>query len=237
MPRTRIAVFDLGLTAQELNEVSSWRGCELRWSGDGPPTELCIDGQWKSTPHLRELQKYAWKPPAILEAVEDYGTVLWLDAGCDIRGSLDVVADILAKDGYFFVQGQDTDMTALLHPDCAERLGLQAADFADKASFAGSAQGYVSGSTVVDRVLRPMYAAAANEACIAPPGSSLQNHRFDQSLLSLIAYSSGLRLKEHTRLLSSSRAELSPKPWKPSKRRIYTARCSSVEYIRYLERK
>lgn len=236
MPGTKIAVFNLGLQADELQEVASWRDCVLHWRETGPPPDLCIDGQWKPAPHLRHLQKYAWKPPAIVEAVEAYGAVLWLDAGCDVRGRLDGVARALSRDGYFLVKGQDLDMTARLQPDCASRLGLRAADFAGKPSFAGGVQGYVRGSAAAGQILRPLYAAAADESCIAPAGSSLQNHRYDQSLLSLIAYSCGLRLKEHTKLLSASRAELSTDPRKPSKRRIYTARCSSVEYIRYLER-
>ncbi len=236
MPGTKVAVFNLGLETKELDAVSAWRGCELRWAGNGPPVNLLVGGKWKYCPHVRELKKYAWKPAALVEAVDAYGTVLWLDAGSDLRGSIDMVAEILAREGCFLVKGQDLDMTAKLHTKCPRQLGLRAIDFAGKPSFAGNTQGYVRGSAAAQKVLQPMYEAACEKDCIAPFGSSLRNHRYDQSILSLIAYSCGLELKDHTYLLSAHRSELESDPTKPSTRRIYTARCTSLDYIRYLER-
>lgn len=39
---------------------------------------------------------------------------------------------------------------------------------------------------------------------MAPPGTSTANHRFDQSVLSIITYTAGLNVTEHTELLLAS---------------------------------
>ena len=43
------------------------------------------------------LKKYAWKPLAIKEGVDEFGGGLWLDAGSSVMGSLDPVFDLLVK--------------------------------------------------------------------------------------------------------------------------------------------
>jgi glycosyltransferase involved in cell wall biosynthesis len=80
-------------------------------------------------------------------------------------------------------------------------------------------------------VLVRAFAAACDARCIAPLGSGLWNHRYDQSILSLIAYSRTFPVKDQTHLLSAHREELSADPLKPSARLIYTVRGSSQDYV------
>jgi hypothetical protein len=235
MPETKIAIFNLGLEPDELQIVGSWRNCRMHWSPSGPPSRLRVARRWKSCPHLRNLKWYAWKPPAIVEALQTYGTVLWIDAGCDLRSPLGRIEKVLDRDGYFFAKGQDLDMTAKLHKGCLRELGLRKTDFVGKPSFSGGLQGYVRGRAAGRNILMPMYVAACRRNCIAPPGSSLRNHRYDQSILSLLAYTCSRVVKDHTEFLCSNRSELKPNPAEPSGKLIYTAHGSSMDYVRYLK--
>jgi hypothetical protein len=236
MPSTGVAVFNLGLDAPRLNDIAGWRNCHLHWAATGIPLEVELRGARRRCRHLRDLKKYAWKPAALVEAVERYGSVLWLDAGSDLRGRIASVERILGEDGCFLVKGQDLDMTAKLHGRCPRHFGFDRRDFAGKPSFAGNTQGYVRGSDAALKILLPMYEAACEKGCIAPFGSSLRNHRYDQSILSILAYSCGLDLKDHTHLLAADRHQLDPDPRKPSARPIFTARGSSADYVGYLRR-
>ena len=71
------------------------------------------------------LPQYAWKPLAIKDAVEAFGSVLWLDAGSTVTAPLEPAFEALHRDGHFLVQGQDMDCSQCvpLHP-VAERRRL-----------------------------------------------------------------------------------------------------------------
>lgn len=58
--------------------------------------------------------------------------------------------------------------------------------FHKRPSFAGGLWGFVKGSPHYEHILKPWVACAKTPACIQPPGSSLGNHRFDQSAVSII---------------------------------------------------
>jgi hypothetical protein len=47
---------------------------------------------------------------------------------------------------------------------------------------------------------------ALDEACIAPPGSSLHNHRYDQTALSILSYTR--RIPHYTEYLAAERNQL-----------------------------
>ncbi len=53
--------------------------------------------------------QYAWKPLAIKDAVDEYGSALWLDAGSTVTAPLGPAFEALHRDGHFLVQGQDMD--------------------------------------------------------------------------------------------------------------------------------
>lgn len=236
MPETAIIIFDLGLKQAELAEAARWDNCEVRWASLGPPITALVDGRSARRPHIRKLRVYAWKPVAIVAAMELHDRVLWVDAGSDLRGPIGPIEEILGRDGYFLVKGQDLDMTAKLHGGCLRRLSLRREDFRGKPSFGASTQGYVKGSRAAKEILFPTYSAACDARCIAPLGSGLWNHRYDQSILSLIAYSRTFPVKDQTHLLSAHREELSADSLKPSTRLIYTARGSSQDYVNQIRK-
>ena len=58
----------------------------------------------------------------------------------------------------------------------------------------------------------------------------LSNHRFDQTLLSVLIYQSGLDVVPMTERVAVERSTLSQDPHEPSNKIVYSARGSSQEY-------
>ncbi|MEM7061699.1 MAG: DUF1647 domain-containing protein [Cyanobacteria bacterium P01_B01_bin.77] len=220
-PKHKIILYDLGLEKADLEEINYWKNISVV-RGFMPQN---------APPHCRVIHCYAWKPIAIYHALQQYPAVLWIDAGSDLRSPLDTVQSHLEREGHFFVQGQDLDMTLMSHDGCYEALNAQKSDFQGKPYFAGNLQGYVQHSHAHTHILEPLYTCALKQDCIAPSGSNLTNHRFDQTVLSILIYQSGLPIIPRTHLLSAHRDELHPDPEQPSAATVYTARCASEDYV------
>jgi hypothetical protein len=77
-------------------------------------------------------------------------------------------------------------MTRYVHPGSFKYLNATPNLFVDHPSFAGGIWGYVKGSPYTKLILEPWVRCAKTPACIAPPGSSLGNHRYDQAVVSVI---------------------------------------------------
>ena len=78
-PHTTVLVYNLGLTAEQCAAVRTWKNVQLQWE-QGIPASLPA--------HVHAGKQYAWKPIAIQDALKGFDTVLWLDAGCDLRAPL-----------------------------------------------------------------------------------------------------------------------------------------------------
>lgn len=78
-----------------------------------------------------------------------------------------------------------------------------------KIHLACGTQGWVRASAATKAVLRHALSCAARAACIAPPGASLKNHRYDQSVLSALAHAASSPLDHHTEVrLATTAARL-----------------------------
>jgi hypothetical protein len=203
-PECRLEVFDLGLELEQRAALRRICNVALRWPG-GPPARL---GALASKP-----KKYAWKPAALLEAVDAGGAALWLDAGSTVTAPLGGVADALRRDGYLLVHGQDDDMVPWTHPRTFAWLGYNSEAAVERAfrgrpSFSGNTVGFSRGSRAYWKILRPWAACALEEGCVAPAGATLADHRFDQSALSVIAHGARPRPRARTeQVLAAEREE------------------------------
>ena len=220
-PKSQIIIYDLGLSEQQLQEISHWRNAKVVHNVLGDETPA----------HCKQLKQYAWKPVILLHAIQQFEAILWLDAGSDIRASLEPIEKALETDGHFFVQGQDLDMTKKSHQGSYLKLDVKKNDFSGKPHFAGNLQAYIRNRPAHEKILEPLHKAALEQNCIAPPGSNLSNHRYDQTLLSILIYQSDLQVWPKTHLLAAQRNQLHSDPLQSSGRVIYTARCSSIDYV------
>lgn len=101
-------------------------------------------------------------------------------------------------------QGQDADMVPWCHDLTWQYFKLDKNTFHGRPSYSGNTVGFVYDSPAYHEILKPWVECAAVEACMAPPGTSTANHRFDQSVLSIITYTASLNVTEHTELLLAS---------------------------------
>jgi hypothetical protein len=115
-------------------------------------------------------------------------------------------------------------MAPWAHAGTLAALGARAGALAGKPSFAGNTQGWVAGSAAAAAVLRPAVACATRAACIAPPGASLKNHRYDQAVLSALAHALDPPPVAHTELLAASAAQLRPCGRSSAPRAVWTSR-------------
>lgn len=72
--------------------------------------------------------------------------------------------------------------------------------------------------------------------CIEPDGSSLMNHRFDQTSLSILAYQHHVRPQHHTEYIAAGRHRLNDDMRIPNRVRMWTARgaCSFYSDMKHL---
>ncbi|CAF4038176.1 unnamed protein product [Adineta steineri] len=134
--------------------------------------------------HVTYLQFYAFKALVLKEAFEKYRwktkAIFYLDAGCELRSSLDPIIKAIKTHGYFLT-GQKTFI--INHTDDQTFVALNRHAFL---GFSTSHSGFYK------NILIPFIACCLNSDCIAPLTSqSSTTHRFDQSILSIIVYKAG----------------------------------------------
>jgi hypothetical protein len=154
----------------------------------------------------RSINSNAWKPQ-VIEAVvaEAAGPVLWLDSATVVVGSLDPIFAWIERTGLYVPFGGTASIAELTHSAALAALGAPPA--------ATRARQRASGVVGIDprhpraRALAAAWARACLDArCVAPPGATLDNHRFDQSVLNvLLARARDLELTPDELDISSSR--------------------------------
>lgn len=138
---------------------------------------------------------------------------------------------ILERTGNFLVQGQDLGMMKQSHPQTFEWFGYNKSTFVGGRSYSGNTQGYLYPSDSYDNIVVPMRDCAMNETCINPAGSNLNNHRYDQTVLSLLSFQYHVMAQPHTEYL----AAVNPCPGRETDacpKIVWTARSTSIWYRR-----
>jgi hypothetical protein len=199
-PRHKLVVYNLGdLSNQQQKEVESWSNVlSVEWK-EGIPS--------KYPSHVHQLKKYAWKPIIVNETLHQYPSIFWLDAGSTITAPLTPIEQIVQREGIFLVQGQDADMS-MSHPGTYawfSFLDKNKTTFVGGPHYAGNTIAVSNPSRYVDMV-DEWAKCALDEACIAPLGSSLQNHRYDQTSLSILSYTR--HIPHYTEYLAAERHQL-----------------------------
>jgi hypothetical protein len=156
-----------------------------------------------------------------------------VDAGCSLTGPIDTVEAIIQKQGIMFVKGQDGNMTPMSHEKTYQYLGYNKADMETGPHFAGGIQAFLRPSRYVDTMVYAAYKCALDRYCIVPDGATMTNHRFDQTVLSVLAYAPKTRLPHYTEYVAASRHQLNKDLSLPSFQFIITSR-GSLSFYRML---
>eukprot|EP00980_Cylindrotheca_fusiformis_P031538 scaffold26523_cov108-Cylindrotheca_fusiformis.AAC.2 len=223
-PRSSLVVYNLGMSNEQIDNVEKWPNVHrIHWR-DGFPESF--------PPHVKHaLKNYAWKSLAINESVHEYKSIFWLDAGATFTAPIDSIQNIVHRDGIFVVKGQDSHMKVKSHPGTYQWFGYEKDSFVGGPHFAGGIQGHVYPSRFIDTIVIPNAECALNKSCISPEGSSLVNHRYDQTSLSILAYQNHVQPHHHTEYLAANRHRLNEDMTKTNNRHImWTARGSCRFY-------
>jgi hypothetical protein len=136
--------------------------------------------------------EYAWKPVIIWKEMQKSDEpICWMDAGNVVLAKLLQIRWSLAIRGFFSPRSAGTigDWT---HPGMLAALGLPPGWGANLSNLSGGCIAFDPRKTLARQVAAEWASFAQDKNCIAPTGSSRENHRQDQALLTVLAYRAGL---------------------------------------------
>jgi len=173
-PDTRVVVYDLGLAPKTARKLRK-RGHHL------------VPFRFADYPaHVdpENLKTYAWKPAMVHEVLLEYGLpLLYLDAGDLVHERLDRVRAAMTRIGFYSPHSEATIET-WCHPLTAAALAVEP-DILAARNRNAAAIGFAD--CPLGRELEAAwYELSMRPEVICPPGSSRANHRFDQTVLSVL---------------------------------------------------
>lgn len=127
--------------------------------------------------------EYAWKPTILYAALKEHGgVVMWLDAGCNLVAPLDRVRDEVRRVG-FYSPVSNGRIEHWTHPETSRRLHTTREDRARVENLSGGVVCADWRHPVARQLVCRWACLSAHKAVIAPRGSSRDNHRQDQAVL------------------------------------------------------
>jgi hypothetical protein len=182
-PLIKLEVLDLGLSTTEVNELTSLR--------DGVAPIIAKKFDFSCFPDFFNIQVdagcYAWKPAAINASLRDASTsmLVWLDAGCIVQpGFREAWVSALSKTPVISPRSSGT-IRDWAHPACIRALGI-GADVLKRPNLSGGVVGFHLADPRAKKLAARWLRWAHDRSVIAPHGSSRENHRQDQTLLSIL---------------------------------------------------
>ena len=193
-PRTKMILYDIGLTANERRQLGTYCNVEVR------------NFTFERYPHhVRELDIYAWKPLIVSEVAQQYQVILYGDSSVRMKSS-DMVTVLKSIVTFPFVSGipHHQPIISLTHEGTINYL-LKSPSRKEMAAFTGTQAGVWlmwANSMMKARVIKAWKDCALNRSCISPEGASygpckfteeafreglyVRCHRYDQSALNMI---------------------------------------------------
>ncbi len=178
----QVTVFDLGMTRPQCQELQA----RFAWI-------RLLDSNLRDGPdHLRQLSSFAWKPTLIARVLEESQTpLLWLDSACVVTGSLEPIWQHLRQHGLWSPFGGGSRMDFRTHPGMLDYLMASEPERAARFRSACTCAFDPSNPVVLETV-RSWRRLAWDPKALLPAGCCNANHRYDQSLLTVLLTRSGL---------------------------------------------
>lgn len=178
----QVTVFDLGMTRLQRQQLVARFG----WI-------RLLDSHLNEGPeHLRQLASFAWKPTLLARILEESDApLLWLDSACVVTGSLDPIWRHLSQHGVWSPYGGGSRMDFRTHPGMLDY--LKAGEPERSARFRSACScAFDPSNPAALEVARRWRELAWDPQALLPAGCSNANHRYDQSLLTVLLVRSGL---------------------------------------------
>jgi hypothetical protein len=184
-PDLPVVVYDLGLHPYEEAELEERfpRYWVRRFPYEKYPPHVNL--RW-------DLGHYAWKPIIVWEVLKDTTEpVCWMDAGNVLTARLNGIRHALRTHGFYSPRSSGTIMD-WTHPAMSEYFAVEAEWATGKPNLNGACVAFHPRSPRALDLAQQWRNGALIKDCIAPEGSSRENHRQDQALLTVLAYKYGL---------------------------------------------
>jgi hypothetical protein len=116
---------------------------------------------------------------------ERRGLLLWLDSATILREPLDGVRAFTRAHGIYVPRGGKSALSRWIHPSTMTYFELADGELAARTR-AGGVVGVDTTSAVAQALVSEWARLAQVKECISPAGATRENHRFDQSVLSVL---------------------------------------------------
>lgn len=184
-PLADIIIWDLGLDESQLQDL------KLLTNKHKGKVTICKYPD-KSLPAHYSMSKfnYAFKCYCLYQSLFQIRTryAMWLDTGSQVIEPLHAEKNIIHKFGYYCPLSNH-NIVSLTHPVVMNNFMGEKLGFGERTMLYAGMQGWDMKDVKAISLLNEWYQLSRLEENISPIGASLQNHRYDQSLLSLIYYS------------------------------------------------
>jgi hypothetical protein len=182
-PNTNIVVYDIGLMTSHIEELKKTNRVELKtFDFEKYPKFL------SERDKFGKLGAYAWKSAILNEVLEheNKDIVLWLDAGNILTSSLKRLKKVVLINNFYSPLSAG-NLIDWCHPKTLQYLNAPKYIF-KKANLTGGLVAFNTASSFAKDLAKKWYKNSMIEDCIAPPDSDRNNHRQDQSVLSILFY-------------------------------------------------
>jgi len=179
---SKIIIYDIGLEKNQVEKLrKEYAEIELRTFDFKKYPEFI--GQYYDD----KLGNYAWKPIIVNELLFEFESkVVWLDAGNIITSQIIFLKISLTALG-IVVPTSSNRVLDLTHSRTIDHIGLNKKFFKSN-NYASGLIGFDFNYSNAKKISSKWSEFSQIEECISPKGSSRENHRQDQAVLTLLLY-------------------------------------------------
>jgi hypothetical protein len=185
-PDCHLIIYDLGLTNEENIKVKESLS---RFSKN----ELHIFDYSKYPSYYNihiNAGEYAWKSAIIYEVSETHppGLILWCDSGNILQSPQNMLWFKL-ENRLIGSTTTDGNIKKWTHPLCLQYFNIKENDeILFKENKNGAIIAFNNTNQIIKDFIKEWYTCCSTKECIAPEGSSRQNHRQDQAVFTILYY-------------------------------------------------
>jgi hypothetical protein len=183
---SEIVFYDLGLKKNEFDILKKMQIKIIQFPFQNFPNFMNLSE--------KDAGAYAWKPQIIISEIsKDNMLTLWLDAGDLVNKNLNLVRLLLHKKGFYspLSNGYVGQWT---HGDTLEALSIKN-KIKNKRMLNAAIIGINPSNKKIKSYIKTWSEYAMDKKIILPEGSGKNNHRWDQSLLTVLYYKNIKRIK------------------------------------------
>ncbi len=181
---SQLVVYDLGMTTEEADYIRR----------NFPAVSFRVFDYSKYPSYFNvkvDAGKFAWKPVIISDVLKEFEcSTIWFDAGCKLTQPLYRIRNIIKKHGFYSPIALPVTIKAWAHPQFLKFLNASE-EIVNRISFNSAMVAINYNHAIAMKLIEKWKAAALDENCTAPKGSSKKLHRF-QTIMSILAYQLGL---------------------------------------------